>query len=102
MPDHHTALEGRAAIESYMRDVFSQYTTSISLMPDDTEVMGDIAHEHGAFTATMTPKAGGDAMTETGKYLVILKRGSDGTWLLHHGIDNTNVPPPAAAQTSQP
>jgi ketosteroid isomerase-like protein len=55
--------------------------------------MGDIAHEHGTFSVTVTPKAGGNAMTNTGKYLVILKRGSDGTWLIHHDIDNANEPP---------
>ena len=94
MPDHHVALAGRAAIESYMRDTFAQYTTNITVTPGETEVMGDIAHEHGSFTTTITPKAGGSAMTDTGKYLVILKRGSDGQWLIHHDIDNTNVAPP--------
>jgi len=97
MPDHHTAVEGRAAIESYLRETFAQYTPKISITPGETEVMGDVAHEHGTFTTTMTPKSGGNAMTDTGKYLVILKRGSDGQWLVHHDIDNTNAPPPAPA-----
>jgi uncharacterized protein (TIGR02246 family) len=101
MPDHHATLEGRAAIESYLRDLFMQYSASTTITPGETEVIGDIAHEHGSFTVTLTPKAGGTAMTETGKYLVILKKGSDGTWLLHHDIDNSNVPPPAPAP-SQP
>lgn len=95
MPDHHTALEGKAAIESYMRDMFAQYQTNMTLTPGETEVVGDIAHEHGTFSVTVTPKAGGAAMSDTGKYFVILKRGSDGTWLVHHDIDNTNVRPPA-------
>ena len=95
LPDHHAALLGRAAIESYMRDTFAQFTTNITVTPGDTEVVGDIGHEHGAFTVTMTPKSGGNPMTETGKYLVVLKRGSDGRWLVHHDIDNTNTAPPA-------
>ena len=95
MPDHHAAVEGKAAIESYMRETFAQFTPNITVTPGETEVMGDIAHEHGTFTTTMTPKAGGNAMTDTGKYLVILKRGSDGRWLVHHDIDNTNAPPTA-------
>ena len=97
LPAHHAALEGRAAIESYMRDTFAQYTTNITVTPGETEVVGDIGHEHGAFTITMTPKTGGNAMTDTGKYLVVLKRGSDGRWLLHHDIDNTTAPPPTPA-----
>lgn len=100
MPDHGEALEGRAAIESHLRDVFMQFSASTAITAGETEVIGDIAHEHGSFTVTLTPKAGGDARTETGKYLVILKKGSDGAWLLHHDIDNSNVPPPAPAAPS--
>jgi len=101
MPDHHAALTGKAEIESYLRDTFGKYNSNITITPGETEVMGDVAHEHGTFTVSMTPKDGGNAMTDTGKYLVILKRGSDGRWLLHHDIDNTDVPPPAPATASK-
>jgi ketosteroid isomerase-like protein len=46
---------------------------------------------------TVTPKAGGNAMTENGKYLVILKRQGDGPWLIHHEIGNSSEPMPAPA-----
>jgi uncharacterized protein (TIGR02246 family) len=93
MPDHAPALVGRAAIESSLKQTFAQNSVNIAVTPGETEITGDVAHEHGTFSITVTPKAGGNAMTETGKYLVILKRGSDGTWLVHHDIDNTNAPP---------
>ena len=93
MPDHAPALVGRAAIENSLKQTFAQTSVNITVTPGETEITGDIAHEHGTFSITVTPKAGGNAMTETGKYLVILKRGSDGTWLVHHDIDNTNAPP---------
>jgi ketosteroid isomerase-like protein len=32
-------------------------------------------------------------MTDQGNYLVIAKRGTDGSWKLHHDIDNTDHPP---------
>jgi uncharacterized protein (TIGR02246 family) len=97
LPDHQPALEGRAAIENNLKEMFAQNTVAISITPDETEIVGDIAHEHGTFSVTITPKAGGGPMTDSGKYLVILKRGSDGAWLLHHGMDNTSVPPPQPA-----
>ena len=102
MPDHRAALIGRAAIENHLRDVFMQFSTSISITPGDTDVAGDVAHEHGTFSVTLTPKAGGNAMTETGNYLVVLKKGSDGNWLVHHDIDNSNVPHPAPAPAPAP
>ena len=100
MPDHAPALVGRAAIENSIKQTFAQNSVNITVTPGETEITGDIAHEHGTFSITVTPKAGGNAMTETGKYLVILKRGSDGTWLVHHDIDNTNAPP--SPQTPPP
>lgn len=101
MPDHRPALEGRAAIERDAQEMFSQYNVSIDVTPGETEVTGDIAHEHGRFSVSLTPRAGGDAMTQTGKYLVILKRGSDGTWLIHHDIDNTSEMPPGPAAAAE-
>jgi uncharacterized protein (TIGR02246 family) len=101
MPDHHASVEGRAAIENYLKEMFAQNTFALAVTPGETEIVGDIAHEHGAFSITVTPKAGGSAMTETGKYLVIMKRGSNGAWLIHHDMDNSNVPPsPPPAPTA--
>lgn len=98
MPDHHSALEGKAAIQQYLEQIFSQYTATISITPADTEITGDVAHEHGSFSITVTPKAGGNTVTDGGKYIVILKRQSDGAWKIHHDIDNSNSPPPTPGQ----
>ena len=94
LPDHRSAAEGRAAIQQDLQGVFDQYTTNITITPLDTEISGDLAHEHGTFEITLTPKAGGEAMMDDGKYLVILKREADGSWKLHHTIHNSNNPPP--------
>jgi uncharacterized protein (TIGR02246 family) len=88
LPDHHAALEGKAAIQQYLQGMFAQYTPNISITPGDTEITGDIAHEHGTYSLTMTPKAGGNAMSENGKYLIVLKRQADGSWKVHHDMDN--------------
>jgi uncharacterized protein (TIGR02246 family) len=92
MPDHHAAVQGKAALQQYFQEVFAQYTTKLSLLSPDLEINGDVAHETGIYTMIMTPKAGGNAMTQSGKYLVVLKRQPDGLWRLHHDIDNTSTP----------
>jgi uncharacterized protein (TIGR02246 family) len=103
LPDHAPAINGRAASENSLKEMFAKNTANITITPGETEIVGDIAHEHGSYSITVTPKAGGNAMTDTGKYLVILKRGSDGKWLVHHDIDNTNAPPtPPAAPAPAP
>jgi uncharacterized protein (TIGR02246 family) len=98
-PDHHAAVVGKAAITQYYQDAFSQAAMNISITPGQTERMGNMAHEHGTFTVTVTPKAGGNAMTDQGNYLVILEQGADGVWKLAHDIDNSDHPPaPAPAK----
>jgi uncharacterized protein (TIGR02246 family) len=94
MPDHRPLIEGRAAIQQWLQETFAQFTPKLTLTSGDLEITGDLAHEHGSYTLTLTPKAGGEAMSENGKYLVILKRQADGAWKLHHNITNSNEPPP--------
>jgi uncharacterized protein (TIGR02246 family) len=101
-PDHAPAVSGKANIEKAMQEAFSQAAMNIAITPTDTEVNGDVAHEHGTFTTTVTPKAGGAPMTSEGKYLVIIERQADGTWKIVHDIDNSSTPPPAAAATPAP
>jgi uncharacterized protein (TIGR02246 family) len=93
LPDHHAALQGRAAIQEYLEGIFSQYSTTMTITPVDTEIQGDLAHEHGTYTIQVTPKAGGETVNDDGKYVVILKRGADGAWKIHHDIDNSNRMP---------
>jgi uncharacterized protein (TIGR02246 family) len=98
LPDHHVALEGRAAIQQDFQDQFAQVTGNMQIMPVDTEINGETAYERGTYTMTITPKAtGGAPMKETGKYIVILKKQPNGSWLLQNDINNTNVPPPGMA-----
>jgi uncharacterized protein (TIGR02246 family) len=102
MPDHHTAISGKAAIQQFMQEMFTQYTANLTVTPGDTEISGDIAHEHGTFTGTITPKTGGGApMMQSGNYLVVLKRQPDGSWRIHHDIDNSSAPHPGMTPPGQ-
>ena len=90
LPDHHSAVSGHDGIQQYYQDLFTQYSPHLTIMPADTQITGALAHEHGTFTVTIMPKAGGKAMTDNGKYLVILKRQAEGVWKIHHDIDNSS------------
>ncbi|MFQ5962049.1 MAG: YybH family protein, partial [Candidatus Methylomirabilales bacterium] len=54
----------------------------------------DLAYEMGAYTLTIQPE-GGQAQTDTGKYVVVWTRQADGSWKLAVDIWNSNAPPPA-------
>jgi uncharacterized protein (TIGR02246 family) len=93
LPDHHAALQGKAAIQQYLQEIFSQFSVTMTITPADTEIVGTFAHEHGSFVIKVTPKTGGETVTDDGKYLVVFERGADGTWKIHHDMDNSNRPP---------
>jgi len=93
LPDHHGPLQGRGAILKYFQDTFAQYNAAMTIVPGDTDVSGSLAHEHGTYTIKVTPKAGGDTVADDGKYVMILKRGPDGAWKIHHDMDNSNRMP---------
>jgi len=55
--------------------------------------VGDWAFGRCNFTATMTPKAGGEPIFTDGKALTLYKRQADGSWKLYWDCWNSNVPP---------
>ncbi len=70
---------------------------NVTLLAEETKVLGDMAYDRGTFVMTMTPKDGSPNVTENGKYLVLLQRGADGLWKVAREIGNSNdpmVPPP--------
>jgi uncharacterized protein (TIGR02246 family) len=95
MNNHAAAVSGKQAILQDAQAMVDQFTVNFSITPVDTQIVNDLAYEHGTATVSLTPKAGGDPIQQTGSYLVILKRGADGAWRVHREIGNSNQPMPA-------
>ena len=69
----------------------------MTVMPDQTQAVGAVAYENGTYTMTLTPKAGGDPVTNDGRYTVVLRKGTDDAWKIALDMDNTVTPPPPPA-----
>ena len=93
--NHQPTEAGRAAIVAANKAVFSQMTTTIELTAEDTKTMGTSGYDRGRFKFTMTPKAGGPAIVDEGRYLVLLQKGTDGAWKVSYDINNSSLPMPA-------
>ena len=61
---------------------------------EEIEVDGDLAYHRYSFAWKMTPKAGGDTISERGAGLHILRRKSDSAWVVVKDIWVPQVPPP--------
>jgi len=109
LPEHHAAVQGKAAIQQYFQDMFAQTTARMTLTSPDLKINGNVAYETGSYSMTVMPKAAGaKPMSDNGKYLVVLLKQMDGSWKLYSDMDNTNAPmqppappKPAAKKTTQ-
>lgn len=81
---------GRDAVRAYYQGIFDQYKTFLESGYDDVKVSGDLAYGVGFAEVKLVPQNGGDTLFSTSKYVNILKRQEDGSWLTTHDIWNGN------------
>jgi uncharacterized protein (TIGR02246 family) len=94
MPPNAAAVKGRAAIQSFWKGMVDQLTGKVTLARVGGWQGGDAGYEAGTYSAAM------GTGTDTGKYLLTLKKGADGKWLITNDIFNSDLPcpPPAPAK----
>ena len=96
MPPNEPMVKGRPAIESYYQKQMGQMSVKLALTAIETRTAGEWGYDVGTYTQTLTPKTGGGKPIEDrGKYVVLLKKGADGKWLVSHAIYNSDLPPHA-------
>lgn len=90
------AMVGKTAATEAIRGMFQAMTFSVQYASDEVVVMGEWAYDRGSYTASMTPKAGGPAGADRGKYLWLLHRQADGSWKYHRVIWNADAAAPVS------
>ena len=81
---------GKAAVEAYYQSIFDEFDTVLESGSEDVVVDGDLAYGRGFAKVTLTPKNGDPKSYATSKYLNILERQADGSWITTHDIWNGN------------
>ena len=90
MPPGMVAVTGRDAAVAFMRAFLGQFDLSIEYVSEETRVDGDVAYDRGTYSQTLVSKTGGEEMLETGKFLWLYRRTSDGTWKMSRVIWNAS------------
>ncbi len=90
LPPGSEPVSGQAAIEQFWQGALGQGLTGGSLSTVSLEEQGDLAVEEGRYELRA-----GNQVVDTGKYVVVHRRRSDGSW--RYGIDiwNSNQAPPS-------
>jgi uncharacterized protein (TIGR02246 family) len=102
--NHEQTATGHDAILASQKAMFDQMTVVAEIMPDETKTLGSIGFDRGRYKMTLTPKAGGQPMTDEGRYVVLLEKQADGSWKVTSDIDNSIMPmpmPPAAPAAAE-
>jgi uncharacterized protein (TIGR02246 family) len=94
MPPHTPANVGRAMIRAWGTAFLDPTHVEFALEVEEVRVAGDWAFERGAYQIRVSPKAGGEAFQDTGKYITIYQKQANNAWLMARDIWNSNHPAP--------
>ncbi len=91
MPPNSPTATGRAAIRDALSGMVQGATLDdFRLTTTDVRVSGDLARERGRYSMSMTAPGQG-TMADSGKYVVVWQRQSDGSWLVDSDIWNSDI-----------
>ncbi len=87
LPPQAARIDGREGIQGFWQALMDAGVRDVALTTQEVDDFGDVANEVGAISAT-APSEDGGRVQLAGKYVVVWKRGGDGTWRLHRDIWN--------------
>jgi uncharacterized protein (TIGR02246 family) len=90
LPPDATEIAGRAAIQAEWQSWIDGGLKDLTLQAREVEASGDLAYEIGSFSVQV-PTENKDMVTAGGNYVVVWRRGAEGSWRLH--IDTWNDAP---------
>lgn len=88
-PGMHASI-GQKAVVEYYQAIFDEFDVVLKSYYVEVEVSGNMAYGRGEAIVHATSKIGGEESISKSKYLNILERQDDGTWLTTHDIWNAN------------
>ena len=77
LPPGAPAIKGVTAIRNFWKGLIEAGATNVKLQTQSVDASGDLAYEIGQYSF-MIPNQQGESTQQTGKYLVVFKRQSNG------------------------
>jgi ketosteroid isomerase-like protein len=91
MPPNETAVEGRPAIETWMRAFPAIKEFSLAVV--DVDGRGDLAYVRGTYAMTFTPPRARQPVSDRGKFIELRRKQPDGSWPMIADIFNSDLAP---------
>jgi len=95
-PSHAPAVKGRTAINAW----FEQFPPITAFKASNVKVEGreDLAYVLGSYTMTIVPSGAPGPVNDSGKYVEVRRKQSDGRWLIAVDIFNSDLAAPQPAK----
>ena len=95
-------LEGRANIQASLEEWLSKFdVTEFTQTVEDINGRGDLAYVRGSVRIAITRVDTGQQIADEQKYVAIIRRQSDGSWLTDIAIWNSDLPLPEQGTESE-
>jgi ketosteroid isomerase-like protein len=94
LPPGMPPCEGPEAIKAALQGLLDAGAQSLDLEPLEVREAGELTIEYGRYELGMD--AGGESVTDAGKYIVVHEAQPDGSTKIVFDIFNSNNPPPGA------
>jgi uncharacterized protein (TIGR02246 family) len=91
-PPNEPAVKGRAAIRAWLEKL--PPITEFKLNNEKVEGREDLAYVLGTYTMTITLSGAPGPVKDSGKFVTVLRRQSDGRWLCAVDMFSSDLPPP--------
>lgn len=93
MPPNAPAITGKQALRDSFQGFFEQGSRELKANVQDVHVSGDLAYIRASYEQSVTPKDGGETVSEVGKWVLICQREAGGGWKIVSEIWNVDSPP---------
>ena len=92
-------IEGRDAIRLFAAADYVDNDWDIQLQVKESDYSGDLAFVRGTYAITLTSKQDPSVVyQEVGKWMDLMRRSEDGSWLIARELSNRDHPPGEAPQ----
>ena len=85
-------VTGADSVAALMRVFHDAFAVQVEYDSQEIVVFGDWGFDRGTERYTLTPKAGGAPIRQSGNYLYLYERQEDGSWKQSRVIWNTSDP----------